>query len=334
MTLPHWRIRAAYALAAVAFCALACAAVGAEDRVVREGVFEVHYAAGTEALATKAARILAAALREFAPRLPSGEAPIRVYICASHAEFARYAGTYARSNVGGVAQPSERLIAIKVPALVPQGFDLEGGLRHELVHVLLAANVNEDSLPRWLNEGLAMRLAKEHRWGSDFRVALMYLHGTLIPYRDLTFAFMTPGNEGEFGDAYAEALALTDFLFDRVGEEATWQILGDLNTLTFAQALRKHANVSPAALWEEWRSSLWSIALIASIVSGFTVFQGMALLVVMAYLRKRRAGRETLRRWEEEEREEEEHPLMFARELENIDPDKPWAEEEEEEEER
>jgi len=52
-------------------------------------------------------------------------------------------------------------VAVRAPYLVEGPASFAGTLRHELLHVLLARNVNLDHLPRWLNEGIAMRYARE-----------------------------------------------------------------------------------------------------------------------------------------------------------------------------
>ena len=40
----------------------------------------------------------------------------------------------------------------------------------------------------------------------------------LVEYRHLDFAFLAPGDEMEFGDAYAQALSMTRYLRNRIGE--------------------------------------------------------------------------------------------------------------------
>ena len=59
--------------------------------------------------------------------------------------------------------------------------------------------------------------------------------------------------------------------------------------------------MSPAQFWDAWRGQLWKIALVSSLVSGFSAFQVMAILTVVAYFRKRWRGLRKMREWEEEE---------------------------------
>ena len=317
----------ARALAVCALVAVSIASTASAD-VLKEGLFEVRFEPADAALANRALAVLSEAQREFEDRLPAGEAPVRVAVCHTTDEFAKYAGRYSQPSVEGVARPSEGVIAIKSPVLVRKGYDPEGALRHELVHVLLVRNINADYLPRWLNEGVAMMLAKEHRWESGFHVARMYFRGHLIPYSHLGLAFLEPGREMAFGDAYAQSLSMTRFLLDELGEEEFWQLMHALDTTTFRTALKEHAGMTPGELWLAWEGSLWKVALIFSVVSGFSLFQVMALLTIAAYWRKRRKGRRLLRQWEEED---EEPPLLLASELEGREPEYGWEPDEDEE---
>ncbi|MBN2307884.1 MAG: hypothetical protein JXR94_02870, partial [Candidatus Hydrogenedentes bacterium] len=229
----------------------------------------------------------------------------------------------------GVADSEAGVIAVKAPELLPPGGDVTGTLRHELVHVLLARNVRIDRMPRWLNEGIAMTQAREYRWESGFRVAQMYFQNRLLTYDALELSFLEPGREMEFGDAYAQALSMTRFLKDELGEERFWRVVSGLNTATFPEALEQHGSMSLEELSEAWRGSLWQVALVFSIVSGFSIFQVMAVLTIMAYLRKRRQGRLRMRRWEEEDAEDDRFPpFMTVRELEDQDGPYPWEEDE------
>lgn len=295
-----------------------CVAGGAGEMV--EKPFYVVYPDAYQNLAQESLSTLSRALADYARVLPPGDAPITVAICDTHVAFARYAGGLAQSNVTGVAQPDEGIIAVKAPNLAPAGADYQGTLRHELIHVLLARNSDGDNLPRWLNEGVAMALSGEHRWASSLRVGQMYVQGRLISYRDLFFVFLAPGKEREFGDAYAQALSMTRYLMERLGEERFWRVIRATRTQSFGDALRAEASLSPAEFYDQWVASLWKVALIFSLVSGFSVFQLMAILTVMAYLRKRRQGAATVRAWEDEEEDEDREAMMWQ--------PTPWDEEE------
>jgi hypothetical protein len=72
--------------------------------------------------------------------------------------------------------------------------------------------------------------------------------------------------------------------------------------MRFGDAMRKHAGFGPANFYDDWVGSLWAVALVFWLVSGFSVFQLMAFMTIAAWWRKRRQGRRILERWDEEGR--------------------------------
>lgn len=273
----------------------------ADADIIESPPFRVAFPDEWRNLAHESLSILEESLHTYADRLPAGDAPILIFICGTHGEFARYAGSLSQLSVTGVALPDSGVIAVKTPDIAGGGSDYTGTLRHELIHVLLARNSGSGNLPRWLNEGIAMMVSGEHRIGSSVHVGQMYVQGRLIPYKELFFVFLEPGKELEFGDAYAQALSMTRYLHDQLGEDVFWRVVYATRSGTFGEALRAEAGISPTEFYDAWVRSLWRVALVFSLVSGFSVFQLMAILTIVAYLRKRRAGQRTLRAWEEEE---------------------------------
>ena len=268
---------------------------------LRTSHFEVVHSPVDEALAQRTADILETAVVEFNRRLPVGPQPIRVELCHTGQEFRELAGRYGLDRIGGLAQPSRDLIVLKAPALLPQDSDFGGIARHELIHMLLSRNTKEANVPRWFEEGVAMVLSRELRWDSALRLARMYMRRGLIPYPQLDISFAPAGNEEQFGDAYAQALSMTQHLVEHLGEERFWQLVADLKAEPFETALMRHAHWTPGDLYDSWRRTLWKLAVVATLVSGFSVFQLAALLVVLAYWRKRRREKRILGEWEQQE---------------------------------
>jgi len=246
-----------------------------------------------------------------------------ITICRSLQEFRRRAGQYGRAWVGGISRTPSGQIAVKGPYLLPQPRDYEGLLRHELLHVLLARNVEEAFLPRWLNEGIVMVLSKENRWGSMARLARMYASGRLIPYYNLDFAFLPLGDEVLSGDAYAEALSLTRFLIDRFGEKGFWDLVRAMRREPFETALLQATGLKPGQFYNAWRDSMWLPAIIITAASAFSLFEIMAVILILAWFRKRRQNLALLAQWDEEEWAD------GAWQSEYVSPD-PWTEEEKE----
>jgi len=274
--------------------------LGAHADTFQRGIFHLTFNPSDRQVAEQSLAALEEATAEFATRLPAGDQPIHVLIAHTITEFIQHAGRFSHVNVSGVARSSQGRIILQAPRLRKLGGDYRGTVRHELVHILLHRNTDTGSLPRWLNEGIAMSLANEHRWNSTLTVAQMFLRRHIIEFRDLDRAFLAPGDEMEFGDAYAQALSMTRYLRDRLGEDAFWAVVLGCRNESFGDALRRHAGFSPRDLWQGYRRSLWLIALIGALTSG-SVFTPAAFLLLIAYWRKRRGNQRILRRWAREE---------------------------------
>jgi hypothetical protein len=257
-------------------------------------------------------RELREAAAELDARLPLGDQPVNVYIASTVAAFHRRAPGFMPGQVSGVADPERGLITVKSPRLRGARADFLGTLRHELVHVLLARNTKDAFLPRWLNEGLAMFLAKEYQFATPMTMAMMFFENRMIEYKDLDSAFLNPGQEMEFGDAYAQALSLTRHLYKRLGPERFWQVVLATRTMSFGDALRAHAGFDVREFWSGYMRSLWLVVLIGSLASG-TFFAPMALLAIVAWFSVRRQQRKVLEGWAREEEEERLRNLVDPR---------------------
>ncbi len=289
--------------------ALLCVAIGAVPAhadVIERGGVHIEFPSGARALAEESLGTVAFGYRTYEDRLPKKPTTLRVVICDTIAQFGEYAGPLSTHSVLGIAKPTQDLIVLKAPQLVPRGSDYGGTVRHELIHILLQHNVNTDNLPRWLNEGVAMVVSGENRWESRTLVASMYLNGRILSYRELELSFLDPGEEMQFGDAYAQAYSMTQYLMKELGEDRFWAMLRSLDTLTFGSALEAELGAVPSEFWSSWKSSLAWYAAAYSIVSGFTLFQVMAALTIWAYWRKRRRGMKLIKQWEEEDKYDDE----------------------------
>ena len=315
-------------LLAVCLAGAALFAYGVPAQVLQDGLFRIEYPPGERHTAAITLDNLQEITASWQHRLDPGDAPILVHICASQGDFAARAGFWPPAEVGGVAHAEDGVIVLRTPGQLSNPRLYEGVVRHELLHVLLARNTSLSHLPRWLNEGIAMHLSGEYRWNSSLLVARMYLSDRLYTYDDLIMNFSTVRGERPFGNLYAQSLSMTAYLYDRLGDEAFWQLIYALRDSDFQTALHECARMSPDDLWEAWRRSLWKVAVISAVMSGFGLFDFMALLVIVAYFRKRRHNRKVLDRWEQEEAGET--PVMMAWELER-DSEYPWEMDDEEE---
>lgn len=289
------------AACAVLLLAAACLSAGGAA-TLRSDPFVIEYESRDADLAERALEILERSALEWDGLLELGTDPIRVIIAGDVPTFHRHAGAYALADVSGIAKPAAGLIVVKTPRLLRGMSDFEGVLRHELVHVMLERTVTPEYLPRWLNEGLAMVLSGENRWNSIFRVAEMRLYGEYIPYRQLDLFFAQPGAEGNFSDAYAQSVRMTQYLRDSLGEVQFETLIADMKDKTFGAALHDRLGIYPHVFYERWVQSLWWPGVVFWVISGGAVFQIMALLALWAYWRYRRKAARMKARWDREER--------------------------------
>ena len=291
------RIFAMLMLAVVPVCWEARAAI------LRDGPLVVEYAAEDQDAASRALRELKETAAALDAHLPLGDQPVQVFIAPTVSAFQNRAVGFMPGQVSGVADPQRGLITVKSPRLRGARADFLATLRHELVHVALARNTNDAWLPRWLNEGLAMFLAKEYQFATPMTMAMMFFENRMIPYKDLDWAFMNPGQEMEFGDAYAQALSLTRHLYRRLGPEKFWQVVLATRTMPFPDALREHAGFDIREFWNGYMRSLWLVVLIGALASG-SFFAPISVLTIVAWFSVYRQRKQTLAAWEREEEDE------------------------------
>ena len=262
--------------------------------------FEIHHQPADLAHAEASADTLQDALREYSPRLPPGPAPIRVVIAGTLGDFLRRVGSFAQLRVSGVARADIGLIIVQSPSIRTADEDYNGTLRHELLHILLYRNTDTERLPRWLNEGLCMSFANEYHWQGGLAIARIFFSGRVIPLDKLDLAFSHPGDEQEFGDAYAQALSLVRYMRDQLGDETFWAVVLGCRTHDFETSLRANAGVELGQLWAGYRQSLWWVALIGAISSG-SLLAPVSVLPLLTWWSVRRRNRRRLQEMAAEE---------------------------------
>jgi hypothetical protein len=232
--------------------------------------------------------------------------PTELFLCQTQKEF-RERTHFRSETIIAAAAAQESRIYINVeqfPKLTPR--ELSATLVHEYAHIYLGKKV-KGTMPRWLNEGLAMHLAAE--WGFDDYISLATtrLFGGLIPVRDLEMTF--PSDSHSLRTAYLESYALVDFIVthqERYRSEGVKAFVRDL-----ADAQRGPQILDD--LWDprirdslelNWIHSLGSrIRNLVLVLTSTTVFWMLVtLLFLTAYMRKRRRQQHVLREWDAEER--------------------------------
>lgn len=260
-----------------------------------------------------AGRLLAAlpkALRNVADELGvARDQALEIRVARSPVEMARLAPTGAPppAYAVGVAYPALGLIILSV--VDPQSFfppNLTDVLTHELSHILLHRAAGERPLPLWFVEGLAVHQAGEQRLSRVQTLWEAAVVDEVLSSAELSVRF--PTNPRQVNLAYAQSADLVAYLLR--SEASRTYLVSLLREVkagrSFEQALLSAYGVDLPYLEHEWRRSLSErYRVLPMVLTGTALWGGIAVLVVVAFIRRRRDQRQRLSRWAEEEASED-----------------------------
>lgn len=227
------------------------------------------------------------------------------------------AGRGAPDYAIGVAYPDLGVITIATRK-GGQLVDPTSTLRHELAHIALGAALG-DHAPHWLHEGFAYQHSSDFSFDRMETLAGMAWFHSIVPIDDLDGSFSA--EEAPANRAYAEAYDFVGYLARRGRYEDTADD-GDREPFrTFLATLAQTGSLDTAAvkaygrplhaLFEEWRDTLSDRYMLAPIgLLGLAVWVLCAILLALAWRRRRRQNRVRMAQWEREERAYDE---MIAR---------------------
>jgi hypothetical protein len=217
--------------------------------------------------------------------------------------------------ISAVAIPEKRMVILKTRgqrAGLP--FEPEKILTHELVHMVLGPATGHHPIPTWLNEGLAMFLAREWKFQHTFILFKASISGTLPRLSGLDQDFS--GTEEEVRLAYGLSFSFISFLLESFGKDRLREWIGRIGQ---GQAWEEAFSESfPKNFYQaenEWRKKLkLRYAWAPFIFSGTGIWFLLTLLFLLSYLAKRRRSGQTLNRWRQEEgyyfpEEEDDDPI-------------------------
>ncbi len=212
----------------------------------------------------------------------------------------------------GVAYPDLGIITVALRR-GPVAVDAMSTLKHELGHIALGVAIG-DRAPHWLHEGFAYQHSGEWSWERTETLAGMAWFGGIVPLSELDRTF--PAAEMPANRAYAESYDFVGFL-SRRGRWEDKQDDGDRWPFrNFLTAVGQTGDLDRAAksafgkplheLFEEWRSDLTTRYMLLPIgLLGLAVWILCAVLLSLAFLRRRRQNRRRLAMWDAAEAAED-----------------------------
>lgn len=202
--------------------------------------------------------------------------------------------------------------------------------RHELAHIALGAALGERA-PHWLHEGFAYQHSREWSWQRAETLAGMAWFGSIIPIEALDSSF--PAEEMVAHRAYAESYDFVGFLSrrgryeDESDDGDRWpfrRFLADLGRGADPDvAARSAFGRSLKQLFDEWKVDLSQrYMLMPAGLFGLALWILCALLLVLAYLRRRRMNKRRIAQWDlEDARRRAERDAVIV----NVPPYVPWT---------
>jgi hypothetical protein len=183
-------------------------------------------------------------------------------------------------------------------------------LDHELGHVALGAALG-DRAPHWLHEGFAYQHSAEWTMDRAETLAGMVWMRGIIPIEQLDRSF--PAEESPAARAYAESYDFVNYLSrrgrweDPADDGDRWpfrRFLGEIGHGADLDTAAKHQfGKTIHELFEEWREDVRSRYLTAPMgMLGLAVWIMCSILLVIAFVRRRRINRRRIALWDLEER--------------------------------
>lgn len=262
--------------------------------------FRIHYSQGDYFAADRVSRAAEESLKSISAGLEyKGAHPrIEVFVYPTHRDFVKATGTERGKFVLGRAHSGSEHIDIDSQELFAK---VETVTAHEVAHIVVFRLLGPHAdMPLWMHEGIAK--TESHDWDDTdtHLLAEAISHGKLMRLKEISHTFP----ESREGLAYAQSASFLKYLIDTYGRAKLPLLLEETRrTGSFERAVPIVMGKELADLEEEWVAYLerkyapymW-VRMISTGMIGL-----LPILVLLAYLVRRRAKRERMERYAQEE---------------------------------
>jgi len=294
------------AAAAIVACLTTCAVARPEppkNRLVAKKYFEIQ--AADPLLAKETENILIKSMLEAQEILgDTVDSRILVQIAESREQFDKLTRGGLPDWGVGCAIPTRNMIVVISPAATEYQQPFGEIIRHEWAHIALRHRVGNSYLPRFLDEGFAMHFAKQ--WDNSFAVTLAkaQIFGSLFSLERIDRVNFFNASQAQI--AYAQSQQAVGYFLSEYGSEAFMILLdGIRDGVPLDRAFETAIGADFDTYEREYSlyiSGNYSWLLILSDM--WMIWIGLALLIIVGYLLKKKHARDTYKRWEKEEKYE------------------------------
>jgi len=229
---------------------------------------------------------------------------ISVYIAESREQFDKLTRGGLPDWGVGCAIPTQNMIVIISPTAAEYQQPFEEIVRHEWAHIALRHRLGSSYLPRFLDEGFAMHFA--HQWNNSFAVTLAkaQVFGSIFTLRSIDRVNFFNASQAQI--AYALSYQAVVYFLSEYGSESFQILLDGLRDgIPLDRAFEDAIGASFSTFQKEYSQHIESNFNWLLILSDmWLIWIGLALLIVVGYLLKKKRARDTYKRWEEEEKYE------------------------------
>lgn len=227
-----------------------------------------------------------------------------VYVVADSRRFDTLVGGLFPDWGAAAAIPAWGRIVVKDSRYLRVGKELTELLVHEYAHLATADRVGARELPRWLDEGIAMRMAAPWGWSEHVAMGKAALFRQFVPLREIEQ--VNRFTDDRAAVAYAQSYLAVDYLTQQYDPEGLQTLLGGLAEGLSVDSALVLATGSDLAGFEtelfDYLAARYNIATL--FMDTWFLWVGLAGVVVLGAILARRRRVKTLERWKRDEQYE------------------------------
>ena len=229
--------------------------------------------------------------------------PVKIYICPNPATYNDFVGNKIPEWGEAVTFSRSNTIVLKSPYWSESRRTFKATVIHELVHVILAQFMEQQPIPTWLNEGLAVYFSGERQLASSSLVGKALTTNSLIPLNNINHVLQFQRDKALL--AYQESFLAVNYLIEHFGKTSLVTLLESLkNNASLDNAFRTATQLTFQEFEQKWREHLqhenrWDVLIDLPVFLWILMGILFLIAVVLVFYRNRKK----LKQWEAEEME-------------------------------